>query len=354
MYRLYFKLLPMLLLLLACSRPDGDDSLQKGVASGSLVIRVEAPEQPAGKAAVPGESAIGHWAWWIFNQKGRAVKCGSGGALSEKVTLLSGRYTLVVVANAPLSGSWALPVQAGGTLESLSSRISDLSSNRPDALLMYGSESVEIEDGRENDIRVYVRRLVSKLGIRQVKVQYDNPSLQERTTLLTGIYLTNICRRTALGADFTPGQLSADLSLWYNAMGWHRLPDQATDPAIDALVGKRDIGHVLTAETPFTTPVYLYAYPNPSPLSADSRGIDGWCIRSTRLVVETQVDGRSFYYALTVPPMARNCPYMAESVTLRDLGSSDPEAVIPGSFEVEFSSESEKGWDAEYLVNEES
>ena len=51
--------------------------------------------------------------------------------------------------------------------------------------------------------------------------------------------------------------------------------------------------------------------------------------------------------------MRRNTPYVAEEVVIRELGSQDPEDIVPGSLEVIFNT-NVQGWQGDYSIEEES
>ena len=298
------------------------------------------------------EERFDSWAYWVFTDTGRAVKCGSiGSSEPARINLLTGNYTLFVVANYPTAGSWAIPVSAGISRDALLASVSDLSVNRRDRFLMVGETSLSLSSGQAASVEVNLTRLVCKVGVKRISVDYENPRLGAQTTTLKGIYLTNLWRRTRLGSDYADTELSDDPALWYNAMGWHR-SGSGNSPGIDALVGETGIDEVIGAEKPHTTAHYFYCYPNPTETEDDTHDAS-WGARSSRLVIETEVCGTSFFYQVPIPPMKRNTPYVAEDIIIRKLGSMDPEEVIPGALEVIFSSET-AGWEDSCTVTEDS
>ena len=63
-----------------------------------------------------------------------------------------------------------------------------------------------------------------------------------------------------------------------------------------------------------------------------------WCQRHTRLVVETELAGRTCYYTMTMPAIESNHIYTVKELRITRPGSSDPELpVLPGdaSFTIE-------------------
>lgn len=336
--------------LLSCQneRNDGETSGTAVITLGGACIRTRVT------GVVPAnESHIKHWAYWMFNRSGRAVKCGVGNGTKTDISLPAGYYTVVVLANYPTSGIRAVPVRAGITIDALLERTTDLSDNAADCLVMKGDASVIVEEGSNSPIEVQLARLVSKVGVKKISVNYTKAALAEKTTILKSIYLTNLYRFSRYGSDYTDAELEVTRSKWYNSMGWHRWESEPADVSIDALAGDCGIDINLSAASPYTQAHYFYCYPNPSKKEYDTHEAASWSIRSTRLVIETQVEGKSYYYQIQIPPMRRNTPYVAEEVVIRDLGSLDPEGIVPGSLEITFAP-AVQGWEGDYGIEEES
>lgn len=299
------------------------------------------------------ESRIERWAYWVFNRSGHAIKCGVETGMSSKLSLPTGFYTVVVLANYPRSGIWAIPVRLDITIDALLDRTSDLSDNARNCFVMKGDASVIIEEGKTVSIEVQVTRLVSKIGVKKISVAYSRSALTTKTTILRGIYLTNLYRNSRYGSDYTYSELETSRTKWYNLMGWHRWETDPGDEAIDALAGDCGLDVNLSASSPYTRAHYFYCYPNASRKENDSHGLETWTIRSTRLVIETEVDGKAYYYQIQLPPMKRNTPYVVDEVIIRELGSQDPEDIVPGSLEVIFNT-NVQGWEGDYSIEEES
>lgn len=302
----------------------------------------------------PDESRIERWAYWVFDEAGWAIKCGTGdNSLQKDVTLLTGRYTVVVLANYPTSGIGSVPLNAGITQEALLGHTSELTSNSGNCFVMEGEKTVNITEDAISPIEVKVARLVSKVGVRKISVNYTNTRLNNKTTTLKGIYLTNLYRTSRYGSDYAESELDATQSRWYNSMGWHRWSAEQISSGMDALVGESGLSIPISPASPHTQEHYFYCYPNPSRPENDTHDTTTWSVRSTRLVIETDVDGKTFYYQVQLPAMRRNTPYVASEVVIRDLGSTDPEAFIPGTLDVILSTDI-LGWEGSYSIDEES
>ena len=351
----YLPLLFLLACAFACgkenaSRPAQEPEYAGSVAAtGTVSISLGGPFS-ATRVASPADSIetrCRRWAFWVFDQDGESVVYGTGQAgESIRKTLLVGSYTLVAVANYPQS----LVPSGIERLADISQRVSQLQDNAAGSMLMYGADTLNLQKDRTAARAIDVRRLVSKVGVKKVSVAFENPYLAAKTTVLEAIYLTNLYRTSRLGQDYPAGDLNPDTGAWYNVMGW-RNAQQAVS-GIDRLVGDFAIGATLTPETPYTTPHYFYAYPNPTPPETDSHNAE-WCIRSSRLVLQVAVGDKTYYYQVQIPAMGRNRVYVADEIILRKLGSLDPEQDIPGALDVVYSAVG-ASWDQDFAVAENS
>lgn len=291
------------------------------------------------------ETQCQRWALWLFDQNGDSTAYGtslSGEGISK--TVLVGDYTAIALVNYPTS----LDPADIRRKQDIANRVTSLSDNATGAFLMYGETTIRLEKDRTVSQTVDVKRLVAKVGIKKVSVAFESPYLAAKTTVLQAIYLTNLYRTSRMGADYTSAELSAASSAWYNVMGWHL--GGSTNAATDALVGDLAIQATLTPSAPHTSAHYFYAYPNPTPEGADTHNAV-WSIRSSRLVLQVAVGGKTYYYQIQIPAMGRNRKYIAEEIILKKLGSQDPEQDIPGAVDVVFSA-SGQDWDNDYNVTE--
>ena len=289
-----------------------------------------------------GEKAVQDWTLLLYKD-GRLTEAGtsdSGSAIRKK--LVAGDYTAFAVVNPPAS------FQAAGypELETLAGAESALRDNAPGRLVMAGSRplTVPVPDGATQQIGV--DRLVCKAGIRKISVQFTNPILSDRPFLLKAIYLTNCYGKSRYGSDWNAADILSDVSCWYNRMGFQ------TNPDVDGLLAETAIDATLTADKPHVQDYAFYFYPNPLPETQDSRS-GTWSRRHTRLVIEAQIDGRTYYYPVTLPASGRNKTYIIEEAVIRKLGSRDPEQDEPGAIDVRFSTSTDD-WSPAFTVTETS
>ena len=326
-------LLPGLLLLAGCQGMD-KDLPERGEVSFSIL------GTDTRTTSTDGESNVDHWTLLLY-RNGKLADVGtSDSKASIRRTLDAGTYTAYAVANPPSS----FRPERFTTLTKLSAAESSLGDNAPGRLVMAGKRTITVPVANNRPQTISVDRLVSKVGIQKISTAFASSPLSSRTFLLKAIYLTNCYAKSRLGSDLDESGLVADASCWYNRMRF------SSDGSVNALLSDRSIDTEITASVPYRQAHYYYCYPNPA--VQDSRSGD-WSIRHTRLVLEAEIDGKTYYYPVTLPQMQRNKTYIVEEAIIRNLGSLDPEMDEPGSIEVVFRTDTD-AWDPEYTVQENS
>ena len=289
-----------------------------------------------------GEGSADSWTLLLYRD-GQLAECGtsSGGASIQK-RLAEGGYTAYAVVNPP-TGFRPEDYPAVRDLEEASSSLPD---NAPGRLVMAGSRTVDVPVPGGETQRIGVDRLVCKAGVRRISVAFTDPLLADRPFHLKALYLTNCYRESRYGHDLAASDILSDNALWHNPMGFH------SDTRVDGLLAETGIDAPVTTGSPHTQEHYFYYYPNPLPETLDTRS-ETWTRRRTRLVIEAEIDGRTYYYPVTLPASSRNRTYIIEEAVIRKLGSRDPEKDEPGAIDVSFSISTDD-WSPTYNVSENS
>ena len=332
------KLTPLFvsLLLLAGCRPAARQD------EGTVEVVFSVVGEDTRVNGTEGERAVDNWTLLLYKD-GRLAEAGtsdSGSAIRKK--LVAGDYAAFAVVNPPASFRAADHPE----LNALAGAESDLRDNAPGRLVMAGSRTVTVPVPDGGTQRIGVDRLVCKAGIRKISVQFDNPVLAGRPFLLKALYLTNCYGKSRYGNDWDAGDILSDGSRWYHRMG---LP---SDGGLEGLLAERGIDATLTSDTPHVQEHAFYFYPNPLPEAQDTRS-GTWSRRRTRLVIEAEIGGRTYYYPVTLPASRRNRTYIIEEAVIRKLGSRDPEKDEPGAIDVTFSTKTDD-WSPTFTVTETS
>ena len=313
------------------------------------------------------ETNIARWAVFAFEDATGLVSYGtSSSSASINMTLIAEHdYTIYAVVNYPTSGIGALDPSAISTAADLTNKVSYLTDNTYNRLLMFGSTTLtparldyDPEDApgsyTPESVTINVQRMVSRIDVVKVAVDFSaKPHLAAKTFTLKGLYLTNVYRTARYGSDYAFSELSATRTAWYNTGGWHR--GESADAGIDALASNTGINVVIDGSTPYNVKNSFYAYPNATPIGSDMHAMGSWYRRCTRIIIEADMDGTVMYYQVNVPSMERNHIYSVSNIVIKGLGSKDPEVIdyYEDGESVSYSIET-SDWDGDYSVTEES
>ena len=338
-------------LMVSCARPLPPVS-EEPEEKGTWVEVLFRAGGEATKDSVSGsgaENAIGRWAVFAFDRENgwfRYASSQSGSDIPLKL-LVGHYYRCFAIVNYPENGTGAFLPATVRTAEDLTEKVAYLGDNGEGSLLMFGETGLLPTDTELRTKTINVTRLVSRIDVTRVAVDFSaKPQLAAKTFTLRHIYITNAYRTTRYGEDYTYMQLSHARASWYNSGGWHR--GEAAEAGMDALLGKRDINAVITADAPYTVLSSFYAFPNATPASADTHQLDGWEKRCTRIVLEATLDDETFYYQVHVPEMARNHIYSARDIVILGRGSRDPEIIdMPDDDALLITVTWQDGWDQE-------
>jgi hypothetical protein len=326
-------LLPGLLLFAGCRGMDGDPSEKVDITFSILGTDTRT-------TVTSGERNVDRWTLMLFRE-GRLIGVGTSGSNSPiQCSLEAGSYSAYAIANPPPS----FRPESYSSFAKFSKAESNLRDNSLSQLVMFGSRTISVSSQNDRPQTIGVNRLVAKVGIQKISTDFTDPALQAKTFRLKAIYLTNCYGKTLLRSDENGSEMDSDASCWYNRMGFH------TDNGVDDLLSDRGIDFMITASSPYVQEHHYYCYPNQ--IEQDSRS-GSWSVRHTRLVLEADISGKTYFYPITLPTMQRNKTYIVEEAIIRKLGSIDPEKDEPGSIDVVFDT-STGDWDPVYTVHENS
>jgi hypothetical protein len=137
---------------------------------------------------------------------------------------------------------------------------------------------------------------------------------------LTGIYLINVngtCPYTMVPTG------ASESTYWYNKRKYvsgecnHLITDKLSTPVV--------MQTTAGAVTPYSTPHYLYCYPNPITTDVSTTT---WSERVSRLVVETTLGGTTYYYSVNIPTPQCNTVYQITNMKITGIGTDTPDAVV--------------------------
>lgn len=292
------------------------------------------------------ESNIQYWAVMLFDTGNPQAWYYASSEDSSDITctVRKGRpYRAYAIVNYPREGNGLFSPSLVESESQLLDYSSSLSSNAPDALIMFGTKNLPQLPSGITEIPLY--RLCSKVAIAKISVRMDDPVYSAQEFTLKAIYLTNVYTMASYAGDHPVP--SADPLCWYNAKDWHGSGNLRT---LDILTGDRGLNVTIPNGGSYETLHTYYAYPNAAEEDTDQ---DDWAPRHTRLVIEATLGGKRYYYPITLPTMKRNNCYTVTEAIIRKPGSLDPEKNIPGVLDTSITI-TEDTWDSEYHINEAS
>ena len=221
--------------------------------------------------------------------------------LSTSITVKTGEKTVWAVANAPDISNVTTLTQ----LKAVSSTLLNNASN----FVMVGSNTGTVPS--EDPIEIEVKRIASRVVVKQVTATFSNPAYAAMSCKLVKMFLIN-----------APGDINLELTsaptTWYA---------QRTYEAVSGLtdfLSTSGGNHELNTAA-FDTDCYHYCYPNPT--TADSQS-STWSARHTRMVIEVLLGSETFYYPVTLPVLEPGKSYEIENLTITRKGSINPDQPI--------------------------
>ena len=258
---------------------------------------------------VPGEGgneekAVSGYQVLIYDRSsGRLEAYETPDASSQSVNMqcTTGQKDVVVLANAP-------DVSGISSYEALLKTKSRLSDNSVGRLVMEGYASPELT-ASGGSISVKIKRIVSKVVLDAVTVDFEVDAYDNMDFILKKVYLTNVA------ADKSYLSETADPTLWYNQIV------QSSEPKIDGMVYDQIADLNIKGTKKYTTKHHFYCYPNP--YESDSFSTN-WSPRPPRLVIEATLGGVLYYYPVSLPKLEQNTRYYV-SLHIARPGASSPE-----------------------------
>lgn len=219
---------------------------------------------------------------------------------SIEMSCTTGPKDIVVLANAP-------DLSRVTSFTSLKQTKSKLSDNAIKKLVMEGHVSQTLKAG-SNTVEMSLERIVSKVVLSSVKVDFELSVYDEMKFVVKRAYLINVA------ADKSYLSTVADPAEWYNKLKIE------TNSSVDDMIVET-INSQITAPNTDSNPHHFYCYPNPNESDTFSTS---WSPRPTRLVVEAELDGLLYYYPIALPNLEQNTQYNVSLIVVRP-GATSPE-----------------------------
>lgn len=300
--------MPAIIVAMAACEMTVDVS-QDEMSGEKIQVTVSVPVSATKVTEAVGENAVNDLQVLVFRKDGALDAYSSADIGILTVECTAGERIFVAAVNAP-------DLSHISSLSQFTEARSDLSDNAVADLVMAGSVSATVDEA-EVSVTVEVSRLVARVAVLKITNAMSAPAYSSIPIVLRGMYLSNV-------AGDCP-YLHADApTLWYNKVGIRS--------GCPELLYSGSVSYSLEQGASHTEPNYFYCYQNSTEYDSQS-GI--WSPRYTRLVLETQIDGKFYYYPVSLPGIERNHTYDIEEIRLTRLGSDAPDKLVDtGAVEV--------------------
>lgn len=210
---------------------------------------------------------------------------------------------------------WAVvnaPAISATSEDDLKAQTVSLSSVTATNLLMAGMASETI-DANSDRVDISVDRLVAKISLENVSVDFTGTGLSGKTFIVKDLYLKNVA-----GSTNVAGTAAMSAITWYNQLKHvPGAPAIVEDMGLSTTInsGGGDTGTQALNKTWFTCP---------NSASESAAGQEStWSPRHTRLVLHATVGGTDTYYTFTLPALSRNHAYTIKTIKITMQGKDN-------------------------------
>jgi len=310
------------LTLLASCNKENLPSKGEDLADGEAIVNITAGTAMETKATGVADSAtdtkkVSSLQVFAFDGDGvlRAYEnTTSGSSVSMKLNSCQ-EYTFYAVANNYGASAWKYAdVASISSVSGFESVMTDLKDNAKDNLLMFSQTGVKKTiSSSVSSLSIEVTRLVSKIQIKKVTVDFGtNAALKTKSFKIDSIYVINAVKNESL--TLAPAKTAS----YYNSAKFQT--GSADALLCDKLATPFELSTSTGTATAYTTAHTFFAYGNAS---------SGTTV--TRLVVSCNWGGERTYYPINIigtdNKLSPNCAYIVNQLTIKGLGSDDPNVV---------------------------
>ncbi len=320
MRKLLFSALCLSLFAVSCDivefkTPDRTSEADIQWGKVSFCLSADGADPDTRSTSPAAESAVTRLQVLIFNSTNNLVAYAeaNSGSLSATVPLNISGHKVYAVTNV------AEDLSGCSTPSALTSKVSYLKDNSAAGLQMIGSlDNQTFTSG--STVNVEVRRFASKVEIDEIVSNFSAAAHKSQTFVVTGIYLINVNGTCPYTQTPTAGT-------WYNQMEY--VSGDCNALIADKFNSPVTVQTASGQVTPYTTKHYFYCYANPTTTDAH-RG--NWSPRRTRLVVETKLGDRVYYYPIDIVGTGNildvNTHYTVTRLTITGPGVDHPDDLL--------------------------
>lgn len=294
-----------------------------------LAVRMSAGETKVAGEGGAEENVVSDYQVLVYDMASRSLEAyetPDPDAVEVSFRCRVGKKEIIVLANAP-------DVRDIVSYDDFLKKRSFLADNSEGRLVMEGHAPMDLSVSG-GDVVVNLSRMVSKVILDGITVNFEHDEYDETDFVLKKVYLTNVA------GDMTYLAETPDPAGWYNKIV------QTTSEDVDGMISETLGDFNMKGLTDYTSSHHFYCYPNPY---VDDDFSAQWSPRPTRLVVEAELGEETFYYPVSLPKLERNNRYHV-SLHIARPGTKNPEQDMErqaASFTINV-----VGWQGETTVSE--
>ena len=294
--RLCFAACVAALAMIGCNEKISGNSVSEesevNVGQGEVRLTVDVADP---QTRIPGaytDKKINKVQLFVFDKLGALEATATTTTTSVSLTCRNGEKHLVALVNSNTLNDVK-------TLEDLSKRKLDLKNMSVGNEVMLGHlfDTLKVD----KKVLLTVDRLAAMVVINKLGVSFVSQQYFQKPVKIKAIYLINAAGERSYMTD-------EPTTFWYNEGGYDPLtcPDVIYDELEDEVI--------ISGSQASYKAHYFYCYPNGQE-------------KPTRLVIETEIDGETFYYPINIGTILAGNKYIC-SLNIRNLGSYSPDVLV--------------------------
>ena len=275
--------------VIGCNEKDVE---MPDVQNGEKIqLTVNLPQAATKVTGAPTDDKVNNVQIFVFDKNGLYEASTHSTSSSLSLTCTTGEKQIVALVNAPLENGVT-------NIADLRSRTSDLNDCSAGNIVMSGEITEELT--ASTTVTMPVERLAARVAVSQVNTDFELEAHQSLSFEIRSIYLVNVAGEKAYLEDNTP-------ATWYNKTKY------AAGTSLAFLYDVVANGRIENGDS-YDTEHYFYCYPNST-------------ATKTRLVIEAEVGGYTYYYPVTLNAVDANTAY-TYNLTITRLGSDSPDIPV--------------------------
>ena len=296
MKKSFFAFAAALAAMVACNKNDVESmnpQQQEPLQACELTVGITGSMTKATGMTTASEAKVNNLQVFVFRGNELDAYASVDDAKELTLSCTAGERQVYALVNAPDDSS------VSGK-DALLAKVSELDANSLDNFEMVGNKSVTLP--QDETVQIDVNRIASRVVLKKITRNFTSEALQALNFEVQAIYLINVAGNTSY-------DLTAAPATWYNVA--------KNNSEIAELLYDAPAASVANGGS-YDTKHYFYGYPNDN------------SVKQTRIVIETMLGTKKYYYPINLPEMDSNKSYEIDEVVITRPGSDDPD--VPVSF----------------------